>query len=85
MKKEILTRKIIGLVDNTRFGSVEFKKETQFRIKEYEEGGEETIGVIAVENTTDGTLIQTEDDWVIPIEELSYRELEQVYKAIKMN
>ena len=85
MKKELLSRKISSMVDNTRFGSVEFRRENQFRIKEYEEGGDETIGIVAIENTSNGTVVQTEDDWEIPISELTYRELEQVYKAIKCN
>lgn len=83
MKKELLITKIETLLNATPFGSMELPKAKQFKIKEFDEG-DEMIDVVSIETNDAGqSQVVTCDDYVIKLQDMTYRELELVYKSIK--
>ena len=83
MKKNLLIQKIGSLLNATPFGLVQLPKNKQFQIREFEEG-DEMIGVETIETNECGKIqVTTTDDYVIDLQDLTYRELELVYKSLK--
>lgn len=83
MKKDLLIKKIECLLNATPFGSVDLPEGKRFQIKEFNTGDEmiaiKEVGI----NDRGQSQVTTSDDFLIDLQDLTYRELELVHKAIK--
>ena len=82
MKKSVLIKHIAGMVNNTPFASITIPTNKMFSIREYE-NDVTTIPVVGVETADNETFVVTSDGYEILLQDMTYRELEMVYKAIK--